>query len=938
MAKISRNFTAGRMNKTLDERVVPQGEYIDALNIRMGSTEQSEIGVVENTKGNTPLTTLQFNGVPLSNQARTIGSIADGEQETIYWFVHDPAFPISVDAPLGKIDMIVSFSETTNILNYHIVSVNYDNVNTTLNFNPQYLITGVDIIENLLFFTDDYNQPRFINTLKGYSLPIGGIDDLLLWESILVIKKPPVESPEVELTIINGQENYLEDRFICFAYRYEYEDNQYSAISQFSSPAFFPKSFDVTNDAFLNEGMINQFNAALVTVNTGGPLVKSIDLLFKDMNSNVIKVIEKVNKQDFALSDDDDYTYTFSNSKIFTILPESELLRLYDNVPLKAKAQTIMGNRLMYGNYVEGYDLIDRNDNQTMLEYYLDGVSEEIGIASYDSEASATPGSYSINGPINISDSILEVDLTGAILKQGGLLNIDFTFNHAAFSGGTNPIDKTSNIVLSLFFELPQDYASVYDMVTSIDFQNRVGTGGSGGNILPVYDPLNPAITPCSGTTFTDSFNCSIPQQLDTYEKRASGISLNGQPISVIATSGSSIFTIQLLAMQFVDDLTTPTISFYEYYKFVNSEVTYQERGNRKSLHSNRDYEIAIVYMDEFNRSTTALVSPRNTIHFPCGTSDLQNSIQVIIPPAQKAPAWATRYKFVIKPDKAGYETIYSDIYFQDLATNFVYLLLEGENARKVEVGDRYIVKADATGPKDTCSYATVLEKEAKEADFLNFIAPAGVYMKMNANDFSVSNDKNSKIIPGYQDADSFKLSPTQGNTYLPAQVDYPMNITGTDPLNPTWTYVDYTVPEGTLIKIYLKAERKGAGCSCEGLKWEFSQEFTSPATYDNMYEWFIGENIFQIIVSQASKSATCGADAPVITYGTGLVSAPYPTPSPLDDLENYLFFTRDSVTNQLILVVNGGRSCRGIGGGRTANMAVNIKVYRSTSTLIFET
>tara|TARA_R110000868_G_scaffold371378_5_gene634936 strand:- start:1989 stop:6656 length:4668 start_codon:yes stop_codon:yes gene_type:complete len=935
MGKISRNFTAGKMNKTLDERVVPQGEYIDALNIRMGSTEQSEIGVVENTKGNTALTALQFDGVPLSNQARTIGSIADGEQETIYWFVHDPNFPISAEAPLGKIDMIVSFSETTNILNYHIISVNYDNVNTTLNFNPQYLITGVDIIENLLFFTDDYNQPRFINTLKGYSLPIGGIDDSLLWESILVIKRPPVESPEVELTIINGQENYLEDRFICFAYRYEYEDNQYSAISQFSAPAFFPKSFDVTNDAFLNEGMINQFNAAIVTVNTGGPLVKSIDLLFKDMNSNVIKVIEKVNKQDFALSDDDDYPYTFSNSKIFTILPESELLRLYDNVPLKAKAQTIMGNRLMYGNYVEGYDLIDRNDNLTMLEYYLDGVSEEIGIASYDSEASATPGSYSINGPINISDSILEVDLTGAILKQGGLLNIDFTFNHAAFSGGTNPIDKTSNIVLSLFFELPQDYASVYDMVTSIDFQNRVGTVS---NILPVYDPLNPAITPCSGTTFTDSFNCSIPQQLDTYEKRASGISINGQPISIIATSGSSIFTIQLLAMQFVDDLTTPTISFYEYYKFVNSEVTYQERGNRKSLHSNRDYEIGIVYMDEFNRSTTALVSPRNTIHFPCGTSDLQNSIQVIIPYTQVAPAWATRYKFVIKPDKAGYETIYSDIYFQDLATNFVYLLLEGENARKVEVGDRYIVKADATGPKDTCSYATVLEKEAKEADFLNFIAPAGVYMKMNANDFSVSNDANSKILPGYKDADSIFLSPFQGNIYLPAQVKYPMNITGTDPLNPTWTYVDYTVPEGTLIKIYLKAERPGANCSCEGRRWEFSQEFTSPANYDNMYDWFIGENIFQIIASQASKSATCGADAPVITYSTNIVSAPYPTPSVLDDLENYLFFTRNSTTNQLTLVVNGGRTCRGIGGGRTANMAVNIKVYRSTSTLIFET
>ena len=51
MVKISRNFTTGRMNKVYDERVIPDGEYIDAMNIRMGSTEESEIGVIENTKG-----------------------------------------------------------------------------------------------------------------------------------------------------------------------------------------------------------------------------------------------------------------------------------------------------------------------------------------------------------------------------------------------------------------------------------------------------------------------------------------------------------------------------------------------------------------------------------------------------------------------------------------------------------------------------------------------------------------------------------------------------------------------------------------------------------------------------------------------------------------------------------------------------------------------
>ena len=30
MATVQRNFIAGKMNKSLDERLVPQGQYIDA--------------------------------------------------------------------------------------------------------------------------------------------------------------------------------------------------------------------------------------------------------------------------------------------------------------------------------------------------------------------------------------------------------------------------------------------------------------------------------------------------------------------------------------------------------------------------------------------------------------------------------------------------------------------------------------------------------------------------------------------------------------------------------------------------------------------------------------------------------------------------------------------------------------------------------------------
>ena len=56
MANLQRNFIAGIMNKSLDERLLPNGQYVDALNVRLGSTEETEVGSVENTKGNFYLT------------------------------------------------------------------------------------------------------------------------------------------------------------------------------------------------------------------------------------------------------------------------------------------------------------------------------------------------------------------------------------------------------------------------------------------------------------------------------------------------------------------------------------------------------------------------------------------------------------------------------------------------------------------------------------------------------------------------------------------------------------------------------------------------------------------------------------------------------------------------------------------------------------------
>ena len=924
MANVTRNFIAGRMNKIVDERLLPDGEYIDAMNVRMGSTENSEVGVISNTKGNVPLTSLAYiNGTQLSLNARCIGAIDDSANETVYWFVHDPTFGIGAT---GKLDLIVSYNMATNILKYHIISINSgDGINTTLNFNPSYLITGVNIVEDLLFFTDDYNQPRFINITKNYANPIGNIDQFSA-ESILVIKKPPTESPSVQLITTTGQENYLQDRFICFAYRYLYENGEYSATSQWSDIAFVPNPFEFSINSMLNEGMTNFANTALVTYNSGGSLVVGIDLLFKQSNNNTIKVIQKIDKASAGLANNTDYQFSFNNSKIFTVLSDAEILRLYDNVPLSAKAQTIMGNRLMYGNYVEGYDLEDINGNPTKLEYRANFVTNEIGNTNIpDTTAS---GNYSINGPLSIPSSIVSIDLTGIDLVIGSFISVSVTIAHSAFSGDTPyPSETTDDTQVVFDFFINKNYSSVYQMATSVEFQDVVGTAV---NILPVYSSTPGVETSCDGITFTDAVNCILPSNLDTLQKVGSGISSVGQPISIITSPSSNEIGLQFLAMKYVDNPATPTKTVYEYYGVVFAEATFQKIGNPRSLHSNRGYEIGMVYMDEFNRSSTSLVSPNNAVHISCGFSANQNKIEVSIPISQRAPYWAKRYKFVIKPDEENYETIYSNLFFTDPNTNSVWFYLEGENSTKVEIGDRLIVKSDTDGPTQTCAYATVLDKQAQIAGFIepieDVVVPSGVYMKINPNTFSAVVQPDATVALGKESACAEK-----GGNYN--MLNYLINIyrgAGFDPLHPSWEYEDYTIPAGSIINLNMDWNRAGVGGDCEPRGYLFERRLTTSASYDNFVDWWNGDNVAELLKTGTAKDETTELE---YISTNGILT--------LRSFEiMYLQFYRDTVTNKQILQMTTGKSCTGVGSPNRRKYCVtaDFQVFRSVDTIIFET
>ena len=934
MANFTRNFLAGRMNKIVDQRVLPEGEYVDAMNVRMGSTEMAEVGVVTNTKGNLSLTALAYiDGTPLSTSARCIGAIEDSANETIYWFVHDPAFTVGAT---GKLDLVVSFNILTSILTYHIISINDgSNISTVLNFNPTYLITGVNLIDNLLFWTDDYNPPRNINIDRNYPNPVANLD-VLNYESILVIKKPPIESPQVSPITTSGQQNFLETRFICFAYRYKYIDGEYSATSQWSAPAFVPNQFQFSVNSMLNEGMTNFCNTAIINYNTGGPLVVGIDLLFKQSENNVIKIIQKIDKAEAGFANNQIVQYSFNNSKIFTVLNEAEILRLYDNVPRFAKAQTIMGNRLMYGNYVEGYDLIDKNGQPTKIEYSTTLITEVIGNAELvDGKQS---GIYNIDPAstgLSIADCVVTFDLGTSALVEGAAISLDVTISHKQWSGYTPfPDEVTDGVSVVLSFLLTQNYTSVYQLATSPQFENAVGTAL---NILPVSTTIIGQDTSCNGITFTDSVNCLLPNNLglapNTFIKKASGINAitaTLQPIKIITTPASTVIGLQFLAMQYVDNITTPTKTCYEYYQVTYASAVFQEIASPRSLHSNRGYEVGLVYMDEFNRATTALVSTNNAEFVPCGYAPNKNSIQAVIPPTQRAPAWATRYKFVIKPDAERYETIYSNLFFINPETNEAFLLLEGENMRKVEDGDRLIVKADTQGPTLNCVYTTVLEKQAQAEGFLEIPTildptvflnvPAGLYIKLNPNSFNLVKTENAVIAPG-----QLQGWASGGDHFI---LTYPMNIA--DPSNPGM-YIDYTVPAGSRIDWYVDWNRAGVAGACEARGYTLDKVYTSTSNYDNMYDWFVGDNI-QLTINTGTDKGD-GETNQFVPGTTSQLTA-------YDTEINFWQFYRDPTTNQLTISWSSTNSCTGKNYpySRRIYITANIEVFRAENTIIFET
>ena len=196
------------MNKDLDERLVPNGEYRDALNIQVSTSDGSNVSSVQNILSNKLILPTFATSFPNGN-VQCVGAIADEAGNRFFWFLHGLN---SLDP-----DMIVEYSAETESARAILIDVNKN----VLKFTPN-IITAINYFDGLLFWTDNYSEPKKINvencvlgtpdytthtklhnpiidTVLGPNAPYTDSSVDLQEKHITVIKRSPKKAPTVEL-------------------------------------------------------------------------------------------------------------------------------------------------------------------------------------------------------------------------------------------------------------------------------------------------------------------------------------------------------------------------------------------------------------------------------------------------------------------------------------------------------------------------------------------------------------------------------------------------------------------------------------------------------------------------------------------------------------------------------------------------------------------
>jgi len=410
MAEVKNAFIKSKMNLDLDARLVPQGEYRQGFNIQVSKSEGDDVGALENVLGNALLPEGNFQALNSGAAGlQAIGYVVNPVNNTVYIFLTNNT---GTAYNSGASNFIYAY-DTLNQTAIKLVEGAF------LNFSTQNPIYGINIVENLLFWTDNKNQPRKININKtlGYytnedhvsvakfapyeairlyqqSTTTGAVGEYeTTMKDVVSPTLPKVNAADQNppanpylKTNYAGDPDYLEDKFVRFSYRFKFEDNEYSTLAPFTQECFIPKQdgyFYEENEkaayrSTIVDFMENKVNEITLNIPlpfdvegvaiTGATLANSlkvaeIDIVYKESDSQAVQVVDTliVNNAFQTTYTGSIINYIYQSLKPYKTLPEADLIRVYDKVPVKAFSQEVSGNRVIYGNFQDKHTPLFEN-------------------------------------------------------------------------------------------------------------------------------------------------------------------------------------------------------------------------------------------------------------------------------------------------------------------------------------------------------------------------------------------------------------------------------------------------------------------------------------------------------------------------------------------------------------------------------------------------
>jgi hypothetical protein len=338
---LDKRHFGGGMNSDDEDRLLAPGDYRYALNVRAGSTNGENNGSIETCKGNQLVEVSLPAGVN-----EVIGVHEDKNTNRVYYFLWNSNGNHAIytfDIQEKKVYTLASDNENTN---------------KSLNFQRGFLITGIDVIEDgereFLLWTDNFNSPKKINikkALSGRSVD-GEYGDMgyMHPDYVELIKAAPSFPPTVTYADdADVKSNLLLDKLFQFKYKFVYDDDEHSAYSPISIPPIPNTRGDIYQ---------SKQNRIDITVK------KPIDSTGKEIKRLVIAArignnsdFFEIHDEDVSFDDVDSILVKFYNDGVYNSIDLADSNKLFDNVPKKAQALTIIeGNRVALGNVVEGFD------------------------------------------------------------------------------------------------------------------------------------------------------------------------------------------------------------------------------------------------------------------------------------------------------------------------------------------------------------------------------------------------------------------------------------------------------------------------------------------------------------------------------------------------------------------------------------------------------